>query len=140
VALADNSVHVDPGSPAGKEYALPLNSARGSDASGGSSASASHGTAGKAAGNGAAAGSSQLFGQGIVSTSHAPKGSSHAPARPTHAAAVPAAPAAAVSPPASGQVIHSGGGGTPWSLLGGALLVIALGGAAGFVLRRRPSA
>jgi hypothetical protein len=48
----DSEVHVDPDSPAGKEYALPLDSAR-QDASGGSG------------GTGAAGQSAPLFGAGV---------------------------------------------------------------------------
>ncbi len=54
VAAQEPGVHVDPNSPAGKEYAIPIDQAR-RQADGGSSAKGSHGPSGSAA----------LFGAGI---------------------------------------------------------------------------
>lgn len=140
-------VHIDPGSPVAKEYAIPLAQARGGDSGGG--------------------GSGQLFGSGITRAPSAPAtapATGPTPATGGQAAATPAAPvavkpkpkhqsgararahrrsrstnhvsqgaeAAAVSgpgPPAAGA------GGIAW-MLGAAALVLALGGLGGVALSR----
>jgi hypothetical protein len=56
-ALAQSGVHVDPGSPAGKEYALPLDQARRDAGGGGGRQSGQPGSS--------SSGSAALFGQGI---------------------------------------------------------------------------
>jgi hypothetical protein len=60
-ALADSGVHVDPRSPAGKEYALPLDQAK-RDAGGES---------GQTGSSGSTSGRSALFGEGIKPARHA---------------------------------------------------------------------
>lgn len=131
-------VHVDPGSPAGKEYQIPVTAAR---------AEASGGPPGSAAGSGA---DSPLFGRGITPSSgtagtgaSSRTGTGGAPKQspPTHVAhragpggsvaASPLAPAAAGSPP--GRV-----GSNSWlPLIGGGALVLVLGGGGGLAFRRR---
>jgi len=78
---AEPGVHIDPGSPAGTEYALPLDQAR-HDAT---PPGGGHGGAGGGGGGGGGAGSSgsggsTLFGAGVVSP--ASSGSSRARGRP----------------------------------------------------------
>jgi hypothetical protein len=127
-------VHVDPGSPAAKEYALPLNQARRTGAAPGSSETAA----------------GALFGAGIKP----PGGGTGGPSR-THSAhggaSSQAAPgdASSSSPQLSAAVLRAangaGGGGGDGSLLaliGGGVAILILGGFGGTVLRhsRRPSA
>jgi hypothetical protein len=127
-------VHVDPGSPSAKEYAVPLGSARGASTPNGP-------------------GSSKLFGSGITPSSgstpppastpvqtdshrhHAHKRAHHAKRRKVshhaHKASVKAlAPVAALD---SGS---GGGAGIVW-MLAAAALVLALGGLWAFVVARR---
>jgi hypothetical protein len=142
-------VHIDPGSPAAKEYAIPLSEARG----------------------GGTTGNGQLFGRGITRASKpapstsAPSASGTdtavavaAPATPStsaprrvmrqpaahvrtvpkhhHARPVVAAPAAQVSQPSRPVADGTGGGtGIVW-MLGVAALVLALGGLGGAVIAR----
>src|SRR3954469_3314415 len=63
-AAAEPGVHVDPGSPAGKEYALPLDQAK-------RDAGAGTGQAGRPGGS---SGRSALFGEGIKPARHAEAG------------------------------------------------------------------
>jgi hypothetical protein len=136
-AAPARGVHIDPGSPAGKQYAIPLGQARSTGAPAHVSAT----------------GSAQLFGAGI--TSSKPRAATHAigvaGARPTRltapsnaggnpAAAKPAAakPAAVAITPVS-KLLGSGPGessGVWWMLAAGAL-VLVLGGLGGAVLARR---
>jgi hypothetical protein len=125
-ALAlEPGVHVDPESPAAKEYALPLNQARET----GSTASEATGTALFGAGikpprSGGGAGAGRARGG-------APSGSSARPGASSPASAVALADTSA------------GGSGTPsadnstLALIGGAVAVIVLGALGGTVLRRR---
>jgi hypothetical protein len=143
-ARAQQGVHVDPQSPAGVEYALPLDSARNAGGGGGShrhsgggggggSSSPSHTStapAGPAAG-GSSAGTA-LFGQGIE-----PK-RSHASARPSRAKKthgkrpVPAtAPVTVVHVPPPADYSST-------LAIGGLIALIVLaGGGLGLVARRR---
>jgi hypothetical protein len=131
-AAPANGVHIDPGSPAGKQYAIPLGQAR----------------AGGAQGNAAAVGSSQLFGAGITSANTGPTSRDTAPvearsaqraSRPRHApssaAAHKRAPVAII--PVSKLVSASGNSSGVWWMLAGGLLVLALGGLGGALLARR---
>jgi len=155
-ALAKQSpppgVHLDPGSPAAKEYAIPLAQARAGGGSGGS-------------------GSGQLFGHGITRAPSPPASApvtsapENATAAPTGAPTValtprkrsprrivqhvgapapvaakhrarPVAAAPAPAPAPSGPVRAAGSGaGIAW-MLGVAALVLALGGLGGAVLAR----
>lgn len=154
LAKAPPGVHVDPGSPAAKEYSIPLSTARGAPAG--------------------SASSGQLFGAGITKGSGGSGSSGGSPPPATPAAPAPAAPAAstakphadashqshakkrvahrAVSPvpapvaasaqaasaaPSSLKVLHpSSGSGVAW-MLGVACLVLLLGGLGAFALRGR---
>src|SRR6185437_12514621 len=113
-------VHVDPGSPAAKEYALPVNQARG--------------TGGGTGGGGASEGSGEkLFGAGIKppSSDSSPPASGATPNRRHPKSS------------ARGSAGSPGSAGTSslLVLLAGGVGVLALGGFAGIVLRhtRRPT-
>lgn len=119
-------VHVDPGSPAAKEYVLPLNQARATGGDRGSRSSSE----------------GSLFGAGIKPPSSG--GSSGGSAR----AARPPVTGSA-GPHVLGRLtLHevgndsSGGNGSTLALIGGAVAIVVLGGFGGTVLRRsrRPSA
>jgi hypothetical protein len=133
-------VHVDPGSPAGKQYAIPISSAR-SEAAGQTGSHISQ--------------SPPAFGVGITpSGSTAPvtgrphathrnqsalsvhkKGDPRRGSRGAHSSDSSPDPPAAL-PNSSVQVARAGGSG--WlALMVGGVLVLALGGAGGFALRRR---
>jgi hypothetical protein len=135
-AALEPGVHVDPGSPAAKEYALPVSQARGA---GGGSSEGAH---------------EQLFGAGIKPpSSGSPRGGSPSAATGARGDAKSAgqsesgsAATATQSPPtlvrrvADGQASSGGGSSLP-VLLGGGVAVIVLGAFAGIVLRhgRRPT-
>lgn len=144
-------VHVDPGSPAAKEYSLPLDQARQVGAR-----SSSSGATSPQSPEGA------LFGAGIKPPGSG--GGSHTPAAAPGASGAPSAqghsgsthgsggPAQAGGAPGPQQLLAqtvlraerdqgSGGGGSTLALLGGAVAVIVLGGLGGTVLRhsRRPT-
>jgi hypothetical protein len=130
-------VHVDPGSPAAKEYALPLNQARQT----GSASSGAAGSGGSRSGSGEAA----LFGTGIKPP-RAGGGSGGERVPPKGRGATPqSAPArlAANADPAISRALHESGGGdgSTLALIGGGVAVLVLGGFGGTVLRhsRRPS-
>ena len=123
-------VHIDPGSPAAKEYALPLNQARQTGAS-------------SPAGSSAAA--AAPFGAGI----HPPGGSGGGPSHrgsagsdvsPANASRANASEARVIIPAvvlrsASGRA-SPGGDGSILALLGGGVAILVLGGFGGMVLRR----
>jgi hypothetical protein len=140
-ALAlEPGVHVDPRSPAAKEYALPLNQARGTGTSASPSSSSPEGS---------------LFGAGIKPPSSggsAGAGTGHSghSARAGRAAAAspPAATTGGGSPPANvlGRLAlrsSTGGGvsGSTLALIGGGVAILVLGAFGGTVLRhnRRPT-
>jgi hypothetical protein len=140
-------VHLDPASPAEKQYVLTLNQAR---QTGQRSSSASHSPG--SGGSSGSASSSPLFGSGITP----PKGgSSTGAAKPSRAtptrregggaAAHPQAAPAPVTLPASvlraTRSPDSGGDGSLLALLGGGLAILVIGGFGGTVLRhsRRPT-
>ena len=120
-------VHIDPGSPAGREYAIPLGQAR----STGAPARATR------------ADSAQLFGVGISPSKPGPT-PDPAPAAAIRSAHRTAPPPAAVKPEAVAitpvrKLLDGGGGqssGAWWMLAAGAL-VLVLGGLGGAVLARR---
>jgi hypothetical protein len=125
-------VHADPGSPAAKEYALPLNQARqaGSPSKGSSRAvpfgagihppggSGSGSSGGKSPRHGAAG-----KGASLVAASNASGSSTRA--------IVPTAVLQAASERGS-----SGGGGSILVLIGGGVAILVLGGFGGMVMRR----
>jgi hypothetical protein len=145
-------VHVDPGSPSGHEYVIPISGARG-ETSGGAGSPPVGGTGnppGGGPGNppGATAASPPLFGVGVTpsSSSSAARGSSsggrrsgagsrlsHNSARPHGRDLVGAASLSHGLTPASAGT----GGPSAWLiLLGGAALVLLVGGGGGFAIRR----
>jgi hypothetical protein len=107
-------VHVDPGSPAAKEYAIPLTQA--SDVGGSSSGS-----------------STPTFGAGISSGSHG-AGSHRAGA--SSSAGSTKAHTFATGLPAAALQTSSGSGGSVLALLGGGAVILLLGGIGGAVLWR----
>jgi hypothetical protein len=133
----DDEVFVDPGSPSGKEYALPVDSARkqaAKDAQKGS----------------ARAQPAPLFGEGVGDTdaastsSAAPAGGGGSGSDRRRAAGDDSAPGAAGGERASAapatlksQVAAPDGGLGLVTVLAAGLAVLALGGAIGLLLRRR---
>jgi hypothetical protein len=121
-------VHIDPGSPAAKEYALPLNQARqtGSSPTTGSSAAAPFGAGIHPPG--ASGGSSHRgsAGSGVPSRS-----ASRANAVSRTRATIPGV----VLRSASGRA-SSGGEGSILALVGGGVAILVLGGFGGIVMRR----
>lgn len=143
-AALEPGVHVDPGSPAAKEYALPVSQARRAGEGGGGSEGAHE----------------QLFGAGIKPpSSGSPRGGSPSGRTRAHrdapkragtsssrsadggaSGAIRTQPPALVRRVADGRS-SSGGGSSLLVLLGGGVLVLVLGAFAGVVLRhsRRPT-
>jgi hypothetical protein len=126
VAALEPGVHIDPGSPAAKEYALPVNQARQT----GSPRSAGGGT------------SEALFGAGIKPTGQSGSTGSHisravgyrVDARPSNRS-YPSLPPATLS--ASNSQARSGAGsGSILTLLGGGVAILVIGGFVGTMLRR----
>jgi hypothetical protein len=147
-ALAAGDVHVDPNSPAGKEYSIPLGNARGTGTGSGGSG-----------GSGGSSGS-QLFGVGISNTTppgssggsghpgggggHGTPGSSGSSAGNQSAGSGPSAPVSAAQLEAAKKALGDSGG-VPWVvwLLGSALLLllaVGLGGVAVTKTNRRATA
>lgn len=131
-AALEPGVHIDPGSPAAKEYALPVTQARRTGADGGSGASA------------AARGESSetLFGAGIEPRRPGGSSNARAPRSATDAAGA-ASPAATGTTAALPVVVQHAadtsadpGGSSLLVLLAGAVAVLALGWFGGIVLRR----
>jgi hypothetical protein len=123
-------VHADPGSPAAKEYVLPLNQARqtGQGAAGeGASAGGPFGAGIKPPGSGGSSPPGAHANGGRPGVPHALSG---AGGRGTQAA-VPVAVLRAASSRAS-----AGGNGSLPALLGGAVAVLVLGGFGGTLMRR----
>jgi len=129
-ARLEPGVHVDPGSPAAKEYVIPLSQARRTGAEGSSSA--------------------PLFGAGIGP--RGPGGSSHSGPGAGRAPGAAKAPGQGSAPgPSSARVAGgeslpssvlasssraSGDGGSLLALLAGGVAVLVLGGLGGVMLRR----
>ena len=122
-------VHIDPGSPAAKEYALPLSQARqtGSSPTTGSSATAPFG-AGIHPSGGSGGGSSH--GGSSTGSSVSPANASKASTSNTRTA-VPALVLRSANRQAS-----SGGDGSILALVGGGVAILVLGGFGGMILRR----
>jgi hypothetical protein len=160
-AVADQpqrGVHVDPGSPAGKQYAFPVSSAR-SEAAGNSGSGSGSGGSGSSNpplfGAGASAGGSGSGGSGSggsgsssgathhsTSASHAKsvgaggrKRQSFVTPDPAQVAINAAAPlGSAVEPP---RAVTGGSAWVPLTI--GGVLVLVLGGGIGVAMRRRES-
>lgn len=128
-------VHVDPGSPAAKEYALPLNQARQTGA-GASSSSTSSGPLFGAGIKPPGAGGSSHSGSGSGSgTGKATgRGGAAGPNGASGAARLSTLPAAVLR--ASSSQASSGGGGSILALLGGGVAILVLGGLGGMILKR----
>lgn len=126
-------VHVDPGSPAAKEYALPLNQARGTG---------SAPTAGPAAAAPFGAGIHPGGGSGSRSADGRPsaQGAAHSGATPVSVRGLSGSPGTSIVPAAvlraSGEHGSSGGNDSILALLGGGIAVLVLGGLGGIVMRR----
>jgi hypothetical protein len=123
-------VHIDPGSPAAKEYTLPLNQARQTGASSrtGSSASAAFGVGIRPPGSG---GGSSHRGSAVSGVS----GRADAGVNPGTASRRTVNLPAAVLRSASGGA-SSGGDGSTLALLGGGVAILVLGWFGGMVMRR----
>jgi len=125
-------VHVDPGSPAGKQYGFPVNSARGETSGAGKS--------GSAASSGGASASPPLFGAGVTApgTHASTTGTPTSPTTTTHAGSTQTKPSKPVSASLASHVVPSNAGSDAWiPLVAGGLLVLALGTGAGLALKRR---
>lgn len=139
-----SGVHVDPGSPAGKEYQLPVSSARG-EASGtsGSSNVPLFGSGITPSGPSGTGGATSSTGSSAAASGTRPRTSpTHkgAAARRAHAvtAGVTSASRPAVSVTPSPAITSSSAGGSGWlALVGGGAAVLVLGGGGGFLVRRR---
>ncbi|MEO6857092.1 MAG: hypothetical protein ABI323_00665, partial [Solirubrobacteraceae bacterium] len=139
---AGNGVHVDPGSPAGKQYAIPIPAAR-SMAAGGQGATGSanpplFGVGVTPGGVAAMTGASSTGARAARSTG----GRSNARRR-AGAAQTKRAKRSGLGPQAAGVAARDPSsqsnavGGTSWlPLLGGGALVLLIGGGGGFLLRR----
>jgi hypothetical protein len=136
-------VHVDPGSPAAKEYALPLNQARQTE--GGSSSGSSETSFGagiKPPGSGGAGGSGSASHDGGSPGRSPSRSSGRGPSESRSHGVVGTAPSL---PPAVQRAVESpdssGGGGSLPALIGGGVAILVLGAFGGTVLRhsRRPT-
>jgi hypothetical protein len=122
-------VHIDPGSPAAKEYALPLNQARqtGSSPTTGSPTAAPFGAGihppGGSGGGSSNRGSSTGSGASSANTSTASSSNTRT--------AVPALVLRSTSRQAS-----SGGDGSILALVGGGVAILVLGGFGGMIMQR----
>jgi hypothetical protein len=114
-------VHVDPGSPAGKEYAIPIERAR-REASGGAKINAGSAPTPIA--------QVPLFGQGIKPAPKRPKRKKTAQGKPVKAEPVSLAPTAAVQAALARPSTAGWTGAIPAAVLAGGLLLA-------FGLRRR---
>lgn len=135
-ALAKTSpgVHSDPGSPASKEYAVPLNTARGGGGGGSSSGLFGSGiTSSGGPSSGATSGAATVTHHRIART-HPTRHTRRRHAGPPPTTSTAAQPAKA---PATSRVLHpSSGSGLAW-MAGVAALVLILGGGAAALLVRR---
>lgn len=144
-AELEPGVHVDPGSPAAKQYALPLNQARRTGAPEGRGAGAAFGAGihppgsggGKASQHGPTTGGKGSGGQGESAGGASRRGASRVAAGAPRGTS---RPTAAVLNSASSNS-YTGGDGSILALLGGGVAILILGLFGGMVLRRghRPS-
>lgn len=127
-------VHADPGSPAAKEYALPLNQARGAGGGTGHTASSS----------------AALFGAGIKPPGTGGSGRARSTGSNTPSSTQRGAPSSDPRTPvpvpaivlrAARSQASSNGNGSLLTLLGGGAIILVLGGFGGTLMRRshRPS-
>jgi hypothetical protein len=137
-------VHVDPGSPAGKQYQLPVSSARGEASGGGGSTSSAAPLFGVGITPSGPAGPGAATGSTATSTTHpsARSVTSRATARAATALArklrtQSKAHASAAILPAYYPADTSAGGSGWLALVGGGALVLVLGGGVGLLVRRR---
>jgi hypothetical protein len=125
-------VHVDPGSPAAKEYALPLNQARQTGASTAGPAAAAPFGAGIHSGRGS--GRSPSVGGA------SPKGAVRDDERPASSSVASGSSGTSIVPAAvlrtSKEQSSSGGDGSILALLSGGIAVLVFGGFGGVVMRR----
>ena len=143
-AALEPGVHIDPGSPAAKEYALPLNQARetgaGSTPSG--SSETPFGAGIKPPGSGGAGGSGSASNDGGSPGRSSSRSAGRGPSESRSHGAVGTAP---TLPPAVQRAVESpdssGGGGSLPALIGGGVAILVLGAFGGTVLRhsRRPT-
>lgn len=145
-------VHIDPGSPAGKQYQIPVAAARGEGSGGSGGLGSSSGTSAPAFGVGVkptisssrttgTSGASDGKRATVLRRHHAQPGGRGAGGRAGGAGSSARQP---VSEPtasrglASPSAASSPGGDNSWlALAGGGALVLLVGGGSGFVLRRR---
>jgi hypothetical protein len=139
-------VHVDPGSPAAKEYALPLSQARQTGADPASSPGASEPSFGAGIKPPRSGGPGGPGGPGTHGSAGRATGAGSPPHRRTSAGSSDHAAAATPPlPPAVRRAVaaadSSGGGGSLPALIGGGVAILVLGGFGGTVLRhsRRPT-
>jgi hypothetical protein len=126
-------VHIDPGSPAAKEYALPLNQARQSGA-GSSSSRSSSGALFGAGIKPPGSGGSPHSGSGARDTAAGGRGLPSKAGAATASGSQSALPSAVLR--ASSSRASSGNGGSILALLGGGVAILVLGGLGGMVLKR----
>lgn len=125
-------VHVDPGSPAAKEYALPLNQARQTGFASREGSAVPFGAGIHSGGN---------LGSRSAAGSASAKGTvAHSRATPMNARGLSGLPMTSIVPAAvlraSDKHGSSGGTGSILALLGGGIAVLVLGGFGGVVMRR----
>ena len=139
-AALSPGVHVDPNSPAAKEYAIPLEQARGGGASGGSAATQLFGSGiTRAAGSTSLPRASRATSAGAGTHGRALRsrtGLSTPGRRAVTAQSHPAHPASAPTPDKLLGAGRGGSTGIAW-MLGAAALVLALGVLGGAALTRR---
>jgi hypothetical protein len=126
-------VHADPGSPAAKEYALPLNQARQAAGSGdhaNSGSAALFGSGIKPPGSGGSGGSGRADSR-AGSAQRSTRRDASGPAPSNHSSSVPAVVLRAARSQAS-----SSGSGSLLTLLGGGVAILVLGAFGGTVMRR----
>jgi len=138
-------VHVDPGSPAGKEYQIPITAARGQVAGGSSSNSANPPLFGVGvtpppsgpSSSGVAAHARHSAGAGSLGSRHTGGRSRSSPSNaPVSGAGSEASDRLSSAAPAGSS--SSAPGGSGWiALVAGGLLVLVLGGGGGLAIRQR---
>jgi hypothetical protein len=133
-ALADNGVHVDPGSPSQHQYVIPVNAARNETNGGHKSGSQLFGNGIKSSSSKSSSSNSSSKGTKSASGSHAKRHSAKPGSKGLH----PTYALASNTRPPSGPGSSGGSGGSGWvPLVAGGALVLLLGGGGGLALRRR---
>jgi hypothetical protein len=131
-APAVAQVHVDPGSPSGKEYAIPLEQAR-NNASGNSGVGSGTNTS-----TSSEAAAAPLFGEGIDHKSNPPKGVGKRGQKSTTDGTAPATVGSAIAGTQPVRATVPSGGAKSTLTIGAlALSVLLLGGVLGSIARRR---